>query len=68
VRRAGLRSEAGNDDDQGRELDGELAGSLGILSGRRVSLRDRLEAFGLLLGILGVLLVVAMTVGAAPPV
>lgn len=34
--------------------------------GRRVRRRDELEALGLLLGILGTLLVLAVTVGAAP--
>jgi hypothetical protein len=29
--------------------------------------RDKFEALGLLLGILGILVVVAITVGAAPP-
>jgi hypothetical protein len=46
---------------------GELAGGAGILVGRRARRRDRFEALGLLLGILGVLLVVAATVGVAPP-
>jgi hypothetical protein len=67
VRRPGLPRGAGNDDHRGPELGRELAGGSGILVGRRASRRDRFEALCLLLGILGVLLVVAMTVGAAPP-
>lgn len=67
VRRPGLRRGAGNGDHRGPELGRELAGGSGILVGRRASRRDRFEALCLLLGILGVLLVVAMTVGAAPP-
>jgi len=50
-----------------REPARELAGGAGILVGRRARRRDRFEALGLLLGILGVLLFVAVTVGAAPP-
>ena len=34
--------------------------------GRRVRRRDELEALGLLLGILGTLLVLAVTIGVAP--
>jgi hypothetical protein len=49
-------------------LSRERAGGAGILPGRGARRRDRFEALGLLLGILGVLLVVAVTVGAAPPV
>jgi len=67
VRRPGLRRGAGHDDHRGHELGTGLAGGSGVLVGRRASRRDRFEALGLLLGILGVLLVVAMTVGAAPP-
>jgi hypothetical protein len=65
VRRPGLRSGAGDNHDPGPEL---LPGGSGIVVGHRASRRDGLGALGLLLGILGVLLVVAMTVGAAPPV
>jgi len=67
VRRPGLPRRAGNDDHRGPELGREVAGGPGILVGRRASRRDRFEALCLLLGILCVLLVVAMTVGAAPP-
>jgi hypothetical protein len=67
VRRPGRRGGARNDDHQGPELGREVAGGPGILVGRRTSRRDRFEALGLLLGILGILIVVAMTVGAAPP-
>lgn len=67
VRRQGLRRGAGNDDHRGPELGRELAGGPGIVVGRRTSRRDRFEALSLLLGILGVLLVVAMTAGAASP-
>ncbi len=35
---------------------------------RRVRRRDELEAVGFLLGILGILLVLAVTVGTAPPI
>jgi hypothetical protein len=49
------------------ELSRDLASGSGILVGRQASGRDRFEALGLLVGILGVLLVVAMTVGAGPP-
>jgi hypothetical protein len=42
----------------------ELAGGAGILIGRRARRGDRFEALGLLLGIL---VFVAVTVGAAPP-
>ena len=55
-------------DDPGSERRGELAAVPGIVVGRRASRRDRLEALGLLLGILGVLLIVAATVGRTPPV
>lgn len=44
----------------------ETADVVGVLAGRRVGRRDRFEAVGLLVGILGVLVVVAMTVGAGP--
>jgi hypothetical protein len=44
----------------------ESAEAVGVLAGRRVGRRDRFEAVGLLLGILGVLVVVAVTVGAGP--
>ena len=44
-----------------------LAGGAGILVARRARQRDRFEALGLLLGILGVLVFVALTVGAVPP-
>jgi hypothetical protein len=44
----------------------ESADGVGALAGRRVGRRDRVEAAGLLLGILGVLVVVAVTVGAGP--
>jgi hypothetical protein len=67
VRRPGLPRRAGNDDHRGPELGIEPAGGSGILVGRRASRRDRFEALCFLLGILGVLVVVAMTVGAAPP-
>jgi hypothetical protein len=50
------------------ELGRELGGGTGTLVGRGARRRDRFEALGLLLGILGILLVVAVTVGAAPPV
>ena len=49
------------------ELSRDLASGSGILVGRRASRRDKFEALGLLLGILGILVVVAITVGAAPP-
>jgi len=55
-------------DDPGSERRGEVAAVPGIVVGRRASRRDRLEALGLLLGILGVLLIVAATVGRTPPV
>ena len=44
----------------------ESADGVGLLAARRVGRRDRFEAAGLLLGILGVLVVVAVTVGAGP--
>lgn len=49
-----------------REPGGELGGGAGILVGRRARRRDEFEALGLLLGILGILLVLAVTVGVAP--
>jgi hypothetical protein len=49
------------------ELNGERAGGVRIPVERRARRRDRFEAVGLLLGILGVLLVVAVTVGPAAP-
>jgi hypothetical protein len=67
VRRPGRRGGARNGDHQGPELGLDLTGGSGILVERRASRRDRFEALGLLLGILGILVVVAMTVGAAPP-
>ena len=67
VRRPGLRIGARNDVHQGPELGLDLTGGSGILVERRASRRDRFEALGLLLGILGILIVVAMTVGAAAP-
>ena len=67
VRRPGRRGGARNHDHQGPELRLDVARGSGILVGRRASRRDKFEALGLLLGILGVLLVVAMTVGAASP-
>jgi len=67
MRRPGLRKGAETGEHQGPELGGEQAGGSGILVGRRASRRDTFEALGLLLGILGVLLVVAMTAGAPPP-
>ncbi len=44
----------------------DSADRVGELAGRPVGRRDRFEAVGLLLGILGVLVVVALTVGAGP--
>jgi hypothetical protein len=67
VPRPGLPRGPGNGDHRGPELGGEPAGGSGILVGRRTSRRDRFEVVCLLLGILGVLVVVVMTVGAAPP-
>jgi hypothetical protein len=46
--------------------DREAADGVGPLAGRRVGRRDRFEAVGLLVGILGILVVVAVTVGAGP--
>ena len=67
VRRPGRRGGARNHDHQGPELSRDLASGSGILVGRQASRRDRFEALGLLLGIIGILVVVAITVGAAPP-
>ena len=67
VRARAFGEELEDDDHRGPELSRDLASGSGILVGRQASRRDRFEALGLLVGILGVLLVVAMTVGAAPP-
>lgn len=64
VRHLALRRGDGDNHDPGREL---LPGGSGIVDERPANRRDQLEALGLLLGILAVLLVVAMTVGVPPP-
>lgn len=48
------------------EPGGELADGAGIPIGRRAHRRNEYEMLGLLLGIFGVLLVLAVTLGAAP--
>ncbi len=48
------------------EPGGELADGAGIPIGRRAHGRNEYEMLGLLLGIFGVLLVLAVTLGAAP--
>jgi hypothetical protein len=48
------------------EVSTYLAGHAGPGLARRVGRRDQVEAVGLLLGILGVLLVVVVTLGATP--
>jgi hypothetical protein len=68
VRRPGLPGGAGDDDDPGPERGREQVGGSDMLVGRPASRRDRYEALGLLLGILGILLIVAVTAGGAPPV
>lgn len=47
-------------------LGDERAGDAGLPAGRRAGRRDSYEAVGLLLGILGVLIAVVVTVGAGP--
>jgi hypothetical protein len=49
------------------DLGREPAGPAGILVGRPTRRRDHFEALGLLLGMLGVLLIVALVFGVAPP-
>jgi hypothetical protein len=46
----------------------QRAGGPGNLVERQARRRGDIEALGLLLGILGVLLVLALTVGASPPI
>jgi hypothetical protein len=58
---------AGRDGQQRPELGQDPAGGPGTLVARRASRRDRLEALGLLLGILGMLLIVSIAVGSVPP-
>ena len=48
------------------EVSGYLAGRAATASALHVGRRDQIEAVGLLLGILGVLLVVVVTLGATP--
>jgi hypothetical protein len=50
------------------ETGGRRAGSTGIMVEQQARRQGDREALGLLLGILGVLLVLAVTVGAAPPI
>lgn len=47
------------------ERDGSLAGRPGVQTGSRLRRRDESEATGLVLAILGVLVVVAITLGEA---
>lgn len=49
------------------EPGGALSGGTGIEVRLRLRRRDTVEAIGLLLGILVVLLVIAMTLGVTPP-
>jgi hypothetical protein len=49
------------------EPGGALPGGTGIRVGLRLRRRDTVEAVGLLLGVLGVLLAVVVTLGATPP-
>jgi len=49
-----------------RERGGDVVGSAVVPVARRVRGRDEFEVLGLLLGILLVLLVLAVTLGAAP--
>jgi hypothetical protein len=49
------------------ESGGALHGGAGITVGLRLRRRDTVEALGLLLGIFGVLLAIAVTLGAPPP-
>ena len=44
----------------------DSADGVAVVAGRRVGRRDRIEAAGLLIGILGVLVVVVVAVGAGP--
>lgn len=45
----------------------EPAGSAALETGRQANRRDSLEAVGLLLGILVILLLVTLTIGVTPP-
>jgi hypothetical protein len=53
---------------QAPEADRELAGGAGIRVGRRASRRDEFEVVGFLFGICIVLVMLAVTIGVAPPI